>query len=69
MLPRENCRKFYYKLTFKVNWKISYDKVYIAYTYPYTYSKIRNRLDLICSKHADIATRLHVGKTLGKKNI
>ena len=43
LIPRQNSRKFYYKLSFKVTWRIANDTVYLAYTFPYTYTKIMNK--------------------------
>lgn len=43
-IPRENSRRYYYKLSFKINWKIAKDKIYIAYTFPYTYTKLCSKI-------------------------
>lgn len=43
-IPRENSRRYYYKLSFKFSWKIPNDKVYIAHSYPYTYSKLHEKV-------------------------
>lgn len=40
-IPREsNSGKFYYTLRFVVNWRVAGDKIYLAQSYPYTYSRI-----------------------------
>ncbi len=39
-LPRENSRKMYFKLTFKVSTSYDRDKLWIAHSYPYTLEKL-----------------------------
>jgi len=39
-IPREKSKKKYYRLSFRMTWKISNDKISIAYTFPYTYTRI-----------------------------
>lgn len=56
-------------MSFKVNWRLANDKLYLAYTFPYTYSKICHKIDAIVAKNADIVSRSTIGKTLSKKNI
>jgi hypothetical protein len=37
IIPRENSRRMYYKLSFKLSTSFEKDKLYIAHSYPYTY--------------------------------
>ena len=43
-IPRENKKKYYYMLSFKINWKYANDKLYIAHSYPYTFTKLQSFL-------------------------
>lgn len=45
------------------------DKVYLAYTFPYTYTKICKKIEHILSQNQDIVSKINIGKTLAKKNI
>lgn len=39
-INRENSIRYYYSLHFTVTTKYSQDKIYLAYSYPYTYTKL-----------------------------
>lgn len=68
-IPKENSRRFYYKLSFKLNWKYANDKVYIAHSYPYTYSMLLDKLTSLTANNRTTTTRITIGKTIAKKNI
>ena len=68
-IPRENSRRFYYKLTFKITNKYHNDTIYLAHSFPYTYQKLCNKLNNIVLKNTEIATKIVIGKTISKKNI
>ena len=67
-IPRENKKKYYYQLSFKINWKYANDKLYIAHSYPYTFSKLQSFLKSFTHNNEDI-TKVTIGKTISKKPI
>lgn len=52
-----------------MNWRLANDRLYFAYTYPYTYTKICSKIESIVVKNADIVSKITIGKTLSKKSI
>jgi hypothetical protein len=40
-IPRENSRRYYYSLSFKLVCKNENDKLFIAHSYPYSYTKLK----------------------------
>lgn len=69
VLPRENSRRYYYKLSFKLTSRFNNDKIYFAHSYPYTYERLCNRMDDILARYGDSVTKVQVGKTISKKKI
>lgn len=49
--------------------KYSGDKLYIAHSYPYSFSKLNDYLDSKSLLHKDILERFTIGKTLSKRPI
>jgi hypothetical protein len=43
-VQRENSSKHYYVLTFTITWKQPNDRIYLAHSFPYTSTRIRNLL-------------------------
>ena len=68
-IPRENSRRFYYKLTFKITNKYHNDTIFLAHSYPYTYQKLCNKINNLVLKNAEIVSKIIIGKTISKKNI
>lgn len=48
VIPREKSRrKKYYRLSFKLTWKLANDKLSIAYTFPYTYTRVCSLIESV----------------------
>ena len=43
--------------------------MFVAYTYPYTFSKLQKFIADKLVKHKDIVSKITIGKTLSKRNI
>lgn len=69
LIPKENSRRHYYQLSFKINWKYNNDKLYIAHSYPYPYAKLNAYLESVLNKNKEIVAKITIGKTLSKKPI
>ena len=68
-LQREGSRRYYYKLSFALSTKFQKDKLYIAHSYPYTFSKLNEFLANTLTNNKDLVTKVEIGKTVGKKSI
>ena len=68
-LQREASTRHYYKLTFTISTKFQKDKLYIAHSYPYTFSKLNDFIGSLVQSQKDFVTKVEIGKTVGKKSI
>lgn len=50
-IPKQNSRRHYYKLSFKLIAKYANDRLYIAHSYPYQYAKLLTYLEDKCLKN------------------
>ena len=69
IIPRENSRRMYYKLSFKLSTMFEKDKLYIAHSYPYSFEKLNKYISDRLAKNKEIVTKVTAGKTLSKRSI
>lgn len=65
---RENSRRYYYTLTFKLTSKIAGDKLHIAYCFPYTYTMLEEFIKTLIKTHTRKGLKLEratIGKSVG----
>lgn len=57
-LQREGSSRYYYKLSFTLSTKFQKDKLYIAHSYPYTFSKLNDFINHTVSCNKDLVTKV-----------
>ena len=64
--------RYYYCLKFTIKNKFSNDKIYLAHSYPYTYTKLNNFLGDILKPQNNTnncITKFSIGTTISGRNI
>jgi|JI6StandDraft_1071083.scaffolds.fasta_scaffold12124_6 hypothetical protein len=67
-IRRENSRRYYYTLTFKLTNKIAGDRLHIAHCYPYTYTMLEDFLKSLIKGNSRKGLKLErttIGKSVG----
>jgi len=65
---RENSRRYYYTLTFKLTSKIAGDRLHIAHCYPYTYTMLEEYIKALIKGNSRKGLKLDrttIGKSVG----
>ena len=68
-IPRENSRRHYYRLSFKLTGKYLGDSLSIAHSYPYTFSTLKSFMADRVGRNKQIVSKIHIGKTIAKNSI
>ena len=70
-IRREYFRRYFYTLTFKIRAQFQGDTLFIAHCFPYSYSSLKDYLDLIVKNpyRKNFVQRTTIGKTVGNQNI
>ena len=68
-IERESSHRHYYELSFKINWKHNNDKIFIAHSYPYTFTKLNKFMENVLMKNKEIVWKMCIGQTFATKNL